>query len=94
MDKWVSLKPGSNGSDLQSHNVSIPFKFSDNMVCRPDITNLPAAQETWTNIPVAQQYWLLVSGAVTSPTQDPVIPDLGQINLSVYQQWRDQHGTS
>jgi hypothetical protein len=93
-DKWVTIKANHTQGEYQSHNISIPFKFPERMVCRPDITSTPVAQNTWTNIPISQQYWLLVSAGDVNSDDAPTCVNLGQINVAVFQTWRDAHGTS
>ena len=92
LDKWIKFSPtiqtDSNADRCVMHRtVSIPWKFGQREVMRPDFTG-DTGERFWTNIPEAQQTWCLISvgqnlnGMLTNMS-------IGRINS-----WRDQHGTT
>lgn len=92
LDKWIKFSPAmltdSSADRCRTHRtISIPWKFGQSEICRPDHTGDPA-ERFWTNTPEASQTWCLIScGAQLDVALKKL--DIGRVNS-----WRDQHGTT
>jgi hypothetical protein len=91
-DKWIKFTPSkitdSNADRTIVHKtVSIPWKFGQSEVCRPDFTG-DHAERFWTNMPEGQQTWCLISVGQNLNNMLQTI-QIGRVNM-----WRDQHGTT
>ena len=87
-DKWVVIKSDST-SPTKTTFVSIPYKFSDKDVVKPDFTNLPNGQTFWTNVPQNEIVWCLIS--VNNNATHPII---SKMTVNSFISWRDNHGVN
>lgn len=66
LDKWIKFSPEKStttaGTDcnLIQRTISIPWKFGQSEVCRPDHTGDPN-ERFWTNTPEASHTWCMIS---------------------------------
>jgi hypothetical protein len=85
-DKWVTIKSDST-SPTKSTFVSIPYKFGDTDLVKPDFTNLPTGQTFWTNVPQNDIVWAMIS--VSGNATHPIV---SKITCKSFFSWRDKHG--
>jgi len=91
LDKIIPFNPDktSNTTDCNQviKTVSIPWKFGQSQVCRPDFTGDPG-ERMWSNTPETSQTWCLIS---VDSNLDAALTkmEIGRVNS-----WRDQHGTT
>ena len=92
LDKWIKFTPtqqtDSNADRCVIHRtVSIPWKFGQSEVCRPDFTG-DQTERFWTNMPEAKQTWCLISAGQN------LHGVLQSLSIGRCNSWRDQHGTT
>jgi len=85
-DKWHVIKSDADEPTKQTY-VSIPYKFNDKDVVKPDFTNLPSGQTFWTNMPQNEIVWCMIS--VNTNATNPII---SKITCNSFFSWRDKHG--
>lgn len=85
-DKWVKIDADST-TPTKTTFLSIPYKFSDTHVIKPDFTNLPTGQTFWTNVPQNEIVWCMIS--CNANATHPII---SKISCKSFISWRDKHG--
>lgn len=88
-DKWISFKNVCRTTDEKANvdrRLSIPFKYNDSDVLRPDYDNFPLGQLFWTNIPLHQQVWCIIS------CNTEMNEALSTLTMDRQDSWRDLHG--
>lgn len=93
LDKWIKFSPdqksttaGTDCNDIY-RTISIPWKFGQSEICRPDHTSDPS-ERFWTNTPEASHTWCLISCGANLDSHLSLL-EIGRVNS-----WRDPHGTT